>query len=194
MNSKAKCIVWNFQNITNKRNIIVLCILVCLVGSAIVCVAEYKKDPKAVVTSFVFDSNQWIDTRIECFYYGWGDIVEFPTSEKDVEIKYAYKAAVRTEAFYYLLNLQKAFKYFKFEKVKIDQNFPNWRLSYVFYKGQQEVLRMTFTDSKPIVLINGQAYQASFHLLKTLMPILPHDAYENVQSFMLNRWIDGPTK
>ena len=115
----------------------------------------------------------------------WVDSMMAIPEKNLVEKTYEYKVTMNEACRIYWLTLKPAFEKFDFTRVEGDKYY-DCRLTYGFFEGEKERLRITFVRNKPVVLINGQPYKTSAELLKALLPILPHREYEDFCTYALD--------
>lgn len=167
--------------------IVAVFIIFFSISNALCMVGENENDIKNTIKIFVEKSHEGKITRIDCSYVAWGDLTS-PILEKNlIDQRYDYKVTVKSASLPYLLGLEKVFDKFAYDKISSNKSF-DCRMSFEFYEQEKEVLRLTFVKNDPVVLINGQAYKTSTKLMITLLPMLPHEAYEGFQLSMLDSW------
>jgi hypothetical protein len=103
-----------------------------------------------------------------------------------------YSATVAwTESRFYASKLEKDFEKRPYTKTNPRTDVYDCRLSFVFYDKDTEILRITFVQYQPIMLINGQPYKRDSNVLQTLLPILPHDAYESFSKITVQQYFNA---
>jgi len=146
-----------------------------------------KDELKNTIDVFVKDIYKGEITKIECYYLDWGLLTDQISEEDLIKTKFDYMVTVSLASFDYLDKLEKTLSEFQYEAINIDK--PDCRLSFLFFKKNNEVLRVSFVNNMQIMLVNGQPYKVSIRLLMVLLPILPHEAYEDFHDAILTKWI-----
>lgn len=162
--------------------------LMCLIGGAVICTAGEKKDEtKNAIEMFLQEVNAGHITKVDCYYVEWGDPMASISEKELIESKHDFSVTAKFESVYSLLKIQEAFEKPQLEKINTKHSY-DCRMSYGFYNKEKEILRLTFAANMPVVLINGEAFKPSDKLLRILLPILPHQAYETFHSHMRELW------
>jgi hypothetical protein len=161
-------------------------VLVSIVASCIA--ADKKTEAKDAVDKFLNDLREAKISKMECAYINWRDPM-YAVGEKNLaERSYEYKVIVEHVSRAYLLRFEPAFT--KFEFIKADpNNFTDCRMTFGFYEQDKELLRVSFCRNLSVVQINGQVFKNSAELLKALLPILPHEAYEKFYSCAMDHYV-----
>lgn len=163
--------------------IVFLITIICGVFLLMAAEPDVNTAQKAV-ESFLKQSAKGEINRVEVYYMGWNILTGIAITEDFLrDNHYDYKViAVRPN----LSDVEKSLRKFKFKTVGL------WsfdiRLGYVFYTSDQEVLRLFFANSAPVVTVNGVPFKVTPELIMSLLPFLPFEAYQEISEGMLVHW------
>lgn len=163
-----------------------ICIVLMIGVASFVCLANTAKDTKEEINDFVKMIEEHKVSKVEVYYYAWGDPATHTTEKELLSGKYEYKIINNLPSPEFLEMLKLVFS--TIELPSIENKEYDCRLMFIFYDKDKELIRLSFSDSYPVVLINGQSCKAHSMLIIKLLPLLPKDAYDNVYSSMINSW------
>jgi len=157
------------------------CCVVFLIGTlALICRGEEEKRPAPSNLAELFKEMPGKATSVKCFYAEWND-PQRPIAEKDLLTKrYDYCVTVNDPL---VLSIQLRDHLQKYPGHTANaQNWQDCRMAVVFFEGESEICRIVYPKDQPITVINGQVYTRDFRLMRILLGLLPHDAYDGFMS------------
>ena len=186
-----------------KKKSILLIILCALILSSLIFAIGEDKDcsgalskreclsAQQVVQDFLDKLSKWKITKIEVYYVHWSTVTSIAVSEHALLNNHCdYKVRVRDCPPPRLSNrsskIDKALREFRFERA--EAKYLDYRIGFLFYAGDEEVMRLFFAKNVPAVKINGEQFSTSVQLMESLTPLLPHDAYQGMRWGMVESW------
>jgi hypothetical protein len=153
-------------------------------GGFVSMAAEPNEDTsRKEVEYFLKKANEKHITHFEVYYMHLGIATFGAVTESSLRDNYyKYKVIVRDPN---LVEVAESLREFKYEDIYPD--LSDFRLGYVFYDNDKEVLRLFF-PSYPMVAVNGVGYKASPELIRALMQFLPVESYKQMNEYIEKAW------
>jgi hypothetical protein len=154
--------------------------LITILEGSVTMAAEPNEDTsRKVIEPFLKKSAENKITRLEVYYMELDISTRIDVTESSLRDNYyEYKVIARDPN---LVEVAKALREFKYEDIYPD--ISNFRLGYVFYDNNEEVLRLFFPHFT-MVAVNGVGYKATPELVRALTQFLPVKAYKEMNEFI----------
>ena len=143
--------------------------------------AEPNEDTsRKQVEYFLKKANEKHITQLEVYYMDLGRATRIAVTESSLRSRYDDKFTIVDPN---LVEVAEALREFKYEDIY--PGISDFRVGYVFYDNNEEVLRLFF-PSYPMVAVNGVGYEANLKLIRALMQFMPVEAYkEKMNEFFI---------
>jgi hypothetical protein len=151
-----------------------LATILFLGGVFLISAKAKESSSRAIPESFLEQIVKGEVTRIEVYYLGWHILTRAAITESALrDNQWDYKVIIKKPPLDDVEKLLRKLKLQHAEKMSLD-----FRLGYVFYSEEKELLSLFFANNMPVVTINGTSFKGSEELLSSLLPLLPHKAYK----------------
>lgn len=157
-------------------NIMILGILSLCFGG-VLWAAECEKSSKNKIVGSFLEKDI---TKLEVYYFSWRALTRTAVTEDNlVNDFWDIKVIIKDPN---ISSINNILREMKFEKPGFC--LSDFRLGFIFYSNNEEVLRVFFAQSPSVVAINKQYYKASIKFLQPFLVFLPCQEREDVLSYL----------
>ena len=184
----------------NKKSILLMILCALILSPFIFAIGDGTDmaSPQQAVDDFLDILVNYKVSRIEIYYSSWtakhwapicleNDLIN---KRRDLKIV-AYVGGIELFEEHFLRNLERILREFKF--TRIQPGMRDFRLGYLFYSGDKEVLRIFFSTDDPAMSINGISYKIDLELIRLFFSFLPPQARDEIDRALLQYWLRSGT-
>lgn len=167
--------------------VIAVVFFVGFAGNSIAATKPEISPAKQAIDSFLKVSREFVISKVNVCYLNWKLNGKINIIEDALIMKYhTYTANIEDPN---LAGFKRVLQ--KLNPQEIDACSLDFRLGFIFYLEDKEVLRLFFASNVPVVNINGITCKATPEMISSLMLFLPSYVHEEMLDAMLKYWVNS---